>query len=149
MSVATAKVYWREAVEFVGYFVFMTTLGAAMVVLVRNAPQAHASWYIDTCIAVAAMTGAYAFRMYRRYRAARPAWTPVLTPVLDAEGGISPRNGDSETGPIASSPKSSARPARSASNCSRSSRRSRRPIARAAGRGARNRTDPRSRCARR
>ncbi|UYY75847.1 hypothetical protein [Sphingomonas sp. R1] len=90
MSVATAKVYWREAVEFVGYFVFMTTLGAAMVVLVRNAPQAHASWYIDTCIAVAAMTGAYAFRMYRRYRAARPAWTPVLTPVLDAEGGISP-----------------------------------------------------------
>jgi hypothetical protein len=90
MSVATATAYWREAVEFLGYFVFMTLLGAAMFVLVHHAPQANAGWYIDTCVAVAVLTGGYAFRMYRRYRAARPVWKPVIKPVQDTASGISP-----------------------------------------------------------
>jgi hypothetical protein len=90
MSVANASAYWREAIEFLGYFVFMTVLGAAMFVLVRHAPQANASWYIDTCVAVATLTGAYAFRMYRRYQATRPVWKPVIKPVREAAAGISP-----------------------------------------------------------
>lgn len=90
MSVATARAYWREAVEFLGYFFFMTALGAAMFVLVRRAPQAHAAWYINTCVAVAALTGGYAFRMYRRYRAARPAWTPPPAVPQEPGSGLSP-----------------------------------------------------------
>lgn len=90
MSVAAARGYWREAIEFLGYFVFMTVLGAAMFVLVSHAPQANATWYINTCIAVAALTGGYAVRMYRRYRATRPARKPVTKPVQEAASGISP-----------------------------------------------------------
>lgn len=90
MGVAAPTAYWREAIEFLGYFVFMTALGAAMFVLVHHAPQANASWYIDTCVLVAVLTGAYAIRMYRRYRALRPARKPVVKAVQDTASGISP-----------------------------------------------------------
>ena len=90
MSVATARAYWREAVEFLGYFLFMTMLGGAMFVLVRRAPQANAAWYINTCMVVAVLTGAYAFRMYRRYLAARPAWTPPPVAPQEPRSGLSP-----------------------------------------------------------
>lgn len=90
MGIAAERAYWREAVEFLGYFVFMTVLGAAMFVLVHHAPQANASWYIDTCVLVAVLTGAYALRMYRRYRAVRRTWRPVVQPVQDAAAGLSP-----------------------------------------------------------
>lgn len=90
MSVATARAYWREAIEFLGYFLFMTVLGAAMFVLVSRAPQAHAAWYINTCMVMAVLTGAYAFRMYRRYRAARPVWTPEPVAPQEPRAGLSP-----------------------------------------------------------
>lgn len=90
MGIAAERAYWREAVEFLGYFVFMTGLGAAMFVLVHHAPQANASWYIDTCVLVAVLTGAYAVRMYRRYRAVRRTWKPAVKPVPDGPSGLSP-----------------------------------------------------------
>lgn len=90
MGDAGQTAYWREAIEFLGYFVFMTMLGAAMFVLVHHAPQANAAWYINTCILVAVLTGAYAFRMYRRYRAVRRARRPAAKPAQCADSTISP-----------------------------------------------------------
>lgn len=77
MSVASGQAYWREAVEFLVYFVFMTLLSAAMYVLVSYAPQANSAWYINICIAVAVLTAAYAIRMYKRHRAARRMAKPA------------------------------------------------------------------------
>ncbi|MET3725216.1 hypothetical protein [Sphingomonas trueperi] len=93
MIVAAKRAYWREAVEFLVYFVFMTLLSAAMFVLVSYAPQANSTWYINTCIAVAVLTGGYAVRMYRRHRAA----------------GLSNSVGTAKTTPTRISPKESRR----------------------------------------
>jgi len=76
MQIAGMRAYRQEAIEFLGYFLFMTVMGAAMYVLVSYAPQANATWYINTCIFMAVLTGGYAFRMYRQYRAARRMWRP-------------------------------------------------------------------------
>lgn len=90
MGVAAGKAYWQEAMEFLGYFVFMTVLGAAMFVLVHHAPQANATWYINTCIGVAVLTGGYAIRMYRRYLAARPRRKPESRTEKSAPAHLSP-----------------------------------------------------------
>lgn len=70
MTIADIRRYLRETLEFFLYFVFMTVLGAAMYVLVDYAPQANSRWYINTCIAMAVLTGLYALRMLGRYRRA-------------------------------------------------------------------------------
>lgn len=70
MQVSARRRYLNEAIEFFAYFLFMTALGAAMYTLVNYAPQANSRWYINTCIVVALLTGAYAARMYRRFRRA-------------------------------------------------------------------------------
>ncbi|WP_084580280.1 hypothetical protein [Sphingomonas azotifigens] len=70
MRVAIIRRYLKDALEFFGYFVFMTVLGASMYVLVNYAPQANSRWYINTCIGMAIFTGLYAWRMFRRYRKA-------------------------------------------------------------------------------
>ncbi len=90
MHVTVVRAYWREALEFLGYFVFMTVMGAAMFVLVCYSPQAHASWYINTCVFMAILTGGYAFRMYRRYRAALRISRPTPEPIDAAPHQLSP-----------------------------------------------------------
>lgn len=90
METGRMGAYWSEAVEFLGYFVFMTVLGATMFVLVSYAPQANATWYINTCLFVAASTGGYAIRMYRRYRAARRTLKPAPEGVQVTALNISP-----------------------------------------------------------
>lgn len=90
MGTGARGAYWGEAVEFLGYFILMTGLGAAMFVLVSYAPQANATWYINTCLLVAAMTGGYAIRMYRRYRATRRTLTTASNMVHVTASHISP-----------------------------------------------------------
>jgi hypothetical protein len=85
MRISVIRAYLYESIEFFLYFIFMTFLGAAMYILVSYAPQAHSRWYINTSIAVAALTAIYAVRMFYRYRRIHRRYAGMVTDEPEVE----------------------------------------------------------------